>query len=143
LLDVRVAVATSTVGVLFEMRTALQLREGNAAMLVGHQVRTVDWSAEPVPGMTAWTVVGSQPTLGSRPTSETPMSALSAPGLTLDFYPDARLKLVSECVAFYVIVMPGIGPAPPDHVSNSAAAVQAGLPCWGSPVSPLHATYAP
>jgi hypothetical protein len=128
LLDIRLAVTTSTVGLLFEMRTALQLREGNTAVLVGYQVQALDWTAEPMPRMTAWTVVGSQPT---------------DEGLTLDFYPTAHLRLVAGGSAFYVIDVPRIGNVPPSYVEDDAAAIHAGLPHWSSPFSPLHATYIP
>jgi hypothetical protein len=113
LLDMRIAAATSTVGLLFEMRTALQLREGNAAVLVGYQARALDWSVAPRQGMTAWTVVGSQP---------------SNEGLTLDFYPAARLRLAAERAAFFIVNVHGIGDAPPDYMNDSAAVIQAGIP---------------
>lgn len=62
LLDVRVHAVASAVGLLFEMRTALQLRRGNAALLVVHGVRELTWATGPRASVTtAWSVVGSTP----------------------------------------------------------------------------------
>jgi hypothetical protein len=62
--------------------------------------------------------------------------------LTLDFYPAARLRLAAERTAFFIVNVHGIGDAPPDYVDDSAAVIQASIPRWDSPFSPLCVTRA-
>jgi hypothetical protein len=60
LLDVRVHALTSTVGLLFDLRTALQLRGPNTGIVGVRGVREFSWSAEHrVTRRTAWNVVDS------------------------------------------------------------------------------------
>lgn len=62
LLDVRVDALRSTVGLLFELRVALQLREANTGALVAHGVRKISWSSSPRPTpRTAWNVMSPTP----------------------------------------------------------------------------------
>src|SRR5689334_16205190 len=62
LLDVRIDTLRSTVGLLFELRLALQLREATTGILVAHGVREFSWSASPrSTTRTAWNIVASTP----------------------------------------------------------------------------------
>lgn len=130
LLDLRVHALSSTVGLLFELRTALQLREGNAAVLAVHGVREFTWLAELRPsGFTAWNIVGSQPESDGQTFS-----------LALDCMPHSQLRLVAANAAFYVIDVPGLGEQPPDY-SGDEAVIKTRLASWGSPFSVVQAVY--
>jgi hypothetical protein len=66
-LDVRIDALNSTVGVLFELRVALQLREANTGVLVAHGVQNICWSASPrSAARTAWNVIASTPRCADR-----------------------------------------------------------------------------
>ena len=66
LLDLRIHALSSTAGLLFELRTALQFQHGNAALLVVHGLLNSRWRAVGRSGgRTAWTVVGSAMRTGS------------------------------------------------------------------------------
>lgn len=131
LLDVRVHALSSTVGLLFELRTALQLREGNTAVLAVHGVREFTWLAEPRHyGMTAWSVVSSEPKSDGRNFS-----------LGLGFMPQSRLRLVAANAAFYVIEVPGLDEEPPDYSGDDEAIIRTRLASWGTPFSPVQAVY--
>src|SRR4051794_19506320 len=62
LLDVRFDALAGFVGLVFELRQALQLREANTGVLVAHGVRTLTWSGPSRDTtLTAWSVGSSVP----------------------------------------------------------------------------------
>jgi len=64
LVDVRFHAIESRVALLFDLRMALQLRLGNAGVLVLREIETLAWSQERRPTRrTAWNVVGSSPSV--------------------------------------------------------------------------------
>lgn len=131
LLDVRVQALTSTVALLFDLRTALQLRTGNTALLVAHAVREFEWSAEPrSSSRTAWNVVASEPTSVERLFR-----------LQLSFVPDALLRLVAASAEFYVGDVIGLDERPPNYVSDDDAMIRSGLAGWTSLFVPVHAVF--
>jgi hypothetical protein len=130
LLDLRLDALRSTVGLLFELRVALQLREANTGVLVAHGVRNISWSASPRPtARTAWNVISS-----------TPQHSDNLFGLNLQCWPEGRLELTAESAAFFVGDVAGIGEAPPDYGGDEFA-TQAGLAGWRSAFRPLHAVF--
>ncbi len=130
LLDVRVCALTSSVGLLFDLRMALQLRGANTAVVVGRGVRDFSWSAEPrVTARTAWNVVGSEPV------REDLFS------ISLSFFPRARLHFVSERAEFYVGEVPGLDLTPPDYGVDDEAWIKGGLASWTSTFERLQATF--
>lgn len=131
LLDVRLDAKAGVVGVLFELRTALQLREGNAGVLVASGLRDLVWERpRRDTTLTAWSVVSS-----------VPRSRDGLFGLSLWFWPDARLRLTSEAAAFFVGQVPGLPEAPPDYHDRSLKEVANEVPQWGSTFVPLSAVY--
>lgn len=61
-LDVRFDALAGVVGVLFELRQALQLQEANTGVLVAHGVRELTWSGPSRDTtLTAWSVGSSVP----------------------------------------------------------------------------------
>jgi hypothetical protein len=131
LLDVRVHALSSTVGLLFELRTALQFREGNAAVLVAHDVRALTWLAEPRPTpLTAWTVISSEPK---------PDDGIF--NLRLEFWPHSQLDLTAAAADFYIINVPDLDEAPPDYSDNDGTIIRTKLPGWDYSFSPVHAVH--
>lgn len=130
LLDVRVCALTSTVGLLFDLRTALQLRTANTAVVIGRGVQEFSWSAEHrKSARTAWNVTASEPERAD------PFS------LWLSFFPRARLGLVSERAEFYVGDVPRLDPIPPDYGFDDEARIKLGLATWTSIFEPMQATF--
>ncbi|WP_236787662.1 hypothetical protein [Amycolatopsis sp. GM8] len=132
LLDVRFDALRSTVGLLFELRLALQLREGNTGVLVAQGVRELSWTASPrSTARTAWTVGGS-----------TPRNEDRLFGLELGMWPapGARLKLVAESAAFLTGNVPGLDQIP-DYIEDDEATIRAGLAGWHSEFVPVHAVF--
>jgi hypothetical protein len=130
LLDVRVCALTSTVGLLFDLRMALQLRTANTAVVVGRGVQDFSWSAEHrETARTAWNVAGSEPAGGD------------LFSLSLAFFPRARLRLVSERAEFYVGEVPGLDPTPPDYGVDDEARIEAGLAGWTSTFELVQAAF--
>lgn len=130
LLDVRIDASRSTVGLLFELRVALQLREANTGVLVAHGVRNIRWTASPrSTTRTAWNVITSTPRYADRLFE-----------LNLGFWPEGRLELSAGQAAFFVGDVGGIGAAPPDYGGDEST-IQAGLAGWHSTFTPVHAVF--
>jgi hypothetical protein len=130
LLDVRIDALRSTVGLLFELRVALQLREANTGVLVAHGVRKISWSVSPRSTVrTAWNIVASTPLCADRLFS-----------LNLELWPEGRLELSAEKAGFFVGDVAGIGEAPPDY-GGEESMIQAGLAGWRSTFTPVHAVF--
>ncbi|MGZ4617124.1 MAG: hypothetical protein ACXV5Q_00850 [Frankiaceae bacterium] len=131
LLDVRFDALRSTVALLFELRTALQLREANTGVLVAYGVRELSWTAEPrSTSRTAWAVGGSIPRNEDR-----------LFGLTLGMWPGAQLELRAESAAFFAGDVPGLDEAPPDYGIDDEATVRTQLAGWHSEFVPVHAVF--
>lgn len=130
LLDVRFDALRSTVGLLFELRVALQLRGANTGVLVARGVRKVSWSASPrSTARTAWNVVSSTPRCSDRLFE-----------LSLLCWPDGHLELSAESAAFFVGDVADIGESPPDYYSDEST-IQAGLAGWHSTFTPINAVF--
>lgn len=132
LLDVRFDALRSTVGLLFELRTALQLREGNTGVLVAGGVRELSWSAgQRSTSRTAWTVGGSVTSNADR-----------LFGLDLGMWPapGAQLRVVAESAAFFVGDVPGLDRIP-DYLDDDEATIRAQLAGWHSEFVPVHAVF--
>lgn len=132
-LDVRFEALTGVVGILFELRQALQLQEASTGVLVARGVRELAWSGPSRDtAMTAWSVGSSVPTAKDR---------LFGLSLVMWPHPGARLTLTAESAAFYVGEVPGLPAAPPDYTQGDLAVVAAELACWDSPFEPVSAVF--
>jgi hypothetical protein len=130
LLDVRFDALRSTVGLLFELRLALQLREANTGVLVARGVRALSWTAgQRSTSRTAWAVGGSIPYNENR-----------LFGLTLGMWPDAELTLQAESAAFFAGDVPGLVRIP-DYMDDDEVTVRAQLAGWHSEFTPVHAVF--
>ena len=131
LLDVRLDALHLTVGLLFELRMALELREGNTGVLVAHGVRELSWTAGPrTTDITAWPVGGSVVRNENRLLR-----------LEMGMWIDAQLKLVAESAAFFSGDVPGLDETPPDYGQDDEATIRANLAGGYSAFVPLHAVF--
>ncbi|MFF7155365.1 hypothetical protein [Streptomyces sp. NPDC008139] len=116
-LDLRVHALTSTVGLLFELRTALQFEYGNAAVLILRGVQEANWRALQRSGeKTAWSVVGSEMRSGS-----------GLLELSIMLSPRASIDIRGTSAEFYVLDVPDIGEVPPDYCSDGEGRIRSGL----------------
>lgn len=130
LLDVRLHALRSTVWLLFDSRGALQLRQGNTAVVVANGLHRLTWSGNPTTPLTAWSVVGSQPAISGRSWT-----------LSLAFAPTAHLEVKAAAAEFYVGDVPGCDAAPPDYTSDDEEAIRVRLQSWSSQFSPKYAVF--
>ena len=132
LVAARVDVMTGDVGLLFDLRQALQLRTGNTAVLIARGVDRFEWGV-PDPRdlpFVAHMVVRSSPTIDG-----------SWFELELGCVRGSGLRLRARSAEFFVGVVPGLGAAPPDFVADGPELVRAEMPAWGSVFVPSHATF--
>ncbi|MEV1008680.1 hypothetical protein [Streptomyces sp. NPDC049881] len=127
LLNVQLEPLTSTVAILFDTRTALQVRESHAGVLVGEGVRDFGCSlSDRRVRRTAWSVVGSEVT------EEDGLWQL-----VCYFSPDLVLRVQARSFAFCVGKVPGLSASPPDYLSDSDEQVRAGIAGWDSTFVPI------
>jgi hypothetical protein len=132
LLDLRFDALNSTVGLLFELRLALQLRQANTGVLVARGVRELSWSAgQRSTAKTAWTVGGSIPRSGDR---------LFRLELGMWPVPGAQLKLVAENASFFSGDVPRLDQIP-DYMDDDDTTVRAHLASWHSDFVPVTAVF--
>lgn len=130
ILEILFDTARSTVGVLFDLRTALQLRDGNTGVLVARNVTSLVWSAKSRrTNRTAWNVTQSLPGRdGLHFTLEVRM------------FPDASLTIVAQQACFFTGTVPGLGEVPPDYYDDDSTIVGK-LAQWESSFLPLQAAF--
>jgi len=131
LLDSRVCPLTSVAALLFEMRTSLQFKDGNSALLVVRGLRSFGWtsSAEQMPFM-ALTALSSAPG-----------RAGGSFRLRIGFHPEAELVAAGDLAEFYLLDAQGIGDAPPDYPDADRVRIHRGLPSWSSRCDLLQASF--
>lgn len=119
--------ARGTAGVLLECRQALQIREGNVAVLVLAGTTSLTWTEdERRAAVMAWNVVG-----GERRRDGDRLR------LRLGLVPTASLQATAARAALHVLEVPGLDDAPVDYTAGDDDAVRAGTPGWhmtGTPV---------
>lgn len=131
LVDVRLDPSTGSVGLLFDLRGAIQLRDASVALLIGRRVRRLEWVHErTLPGRTWHAVTGSIPDNRNHRFS-----------LLLGFASDAEMRLEADAAEFYVGDMAGMDCAPPDFVEDDDETIRAGMPNWTWTFVPLAATF--
>jgi hypothetical protein len=130
LLDVRMDLINSTVGLMFDCRGALQIRQGNVAVVVIRGVSSCEWASVPRDGRSWRAVMAWQPQVS--------MTSLT---VAASVEPAGRLRVVGTAGEFYVGSTPGGDAPPPDYTTASDAEVRAGMPHWCSDVNVLGATF--
>jgi hypothetical protein len=118
------------VGLLFDLRGALQLRMAHTGMLILGGVEKLSWSGEQRhTTRTAWNVVSSLP-----------VNEAGVIKLRFFFHPDAQLMVVARSAAFYAGDVPGLPEAPPDFAGGDKT-VAAGMASMNSQFKPTQATF--
>ncbi|MFD6414333.1 hypothetical protein [Nocardia asteroides] len=122
LLDCRVCPLTGRAGLLLDMRTALQYRTGNAALLVVRGLASFTWSEEPLErNLLSFAIMSSLPS-----------EARKTWRMELDLVPDGRLSIAGMAAEFHLLDAAGVPDAIPDYTDRILSEVQEGLPRWDS-----------
>ncbi|MEV5886254.1 hypothetical protein AB0L74_26655 [Streptomyces sp. NPDC052020] len=122
LLDCRVCPLTGRAGLLLDMRSALQYRTGNAALLVVRGLASFQWNEEPL----------ERDLLSFAIMSSTPSAARKGWRMDLDLFPGGELSVTGQGADFYLLEAEGVPDAPPDYTGRKLNEVREGLPWWVS-----------
>ncbi|MEU3954449.1 hypothetical protein AB0F45_19360 [Streptomyces achromogenes] len=122
LLDCRVSPLTGRAGLLLDMRTALQYRTANAALLVVRGLRSFRWSEEALErDLLNFAVMSSAPTGVKRMWR-----------IDLGLFPDGELSIEGMAADFFLLDAQGVPEAPPSYPGHRLDQVRHGLPWWES-----------
>ncbi len=131
--DVRFDALAGVLGVIFELRQALQLRAANTGVLVARGVREWAWSApaRDTP-LAAWPVESSVPTVSDHRF-----------GLRLVMWPHpgAEFTVNAESAAFFIGNAAGLSEAPPDYTEHDRMTVADQVATWDSLFEPVGAAF--
>ncbi|MGV8857600.1 hypothetical protein [Rhodoglobus sp.] len=132
LLEVRFDALRLKVGILFDLRMALQLREATTGLLVASGVRDFSWSGPSRDtAMTCWTIDGSE--LGGSSDSFE---------LVLGLWPPAgELVLRADSAAFFAGDVTSLRGWTEDYIDLDRSEVDAYLPHWNSSFSLVSAVF--
>jgi hypothetical protein len=128
--DVRFEVVSGTLWVLFDCRGALQIEEGNTAVVVARGVSALHWHGPPYDHWRAWPVVESVIGVHGRDWS-----------LSLSLLSDARLAVTARAAEFWVGDAPGCDEAPPDFTADDDVTIRNGLASWESEFQPSYSVF--
>lgn len=121
---------TRRLGLLFDLRQALQLRLANTGLMTFDAVEQLSWSAaQRATPRTAWTVVGSVPAVQG-----------GSIKLELFFVPDAELHVLGRGAVFYVGQVAGLPAAPPDFTDGTPEMIAKGMASMRSSFEPKYMT---
>lgn len=132
LVDVRLLAGEASLALLFDLRTALQFRMANTAVLVMREVERFSWTCAERPGShrVAHYVMSAKPDVKQ--------------GLfTLDVVCLRGWHLDAEASSaeFFVGDVPQLPEAPPNFIEDDERAIAAGMPAWDSDFDPGWATF--
>lgn len=132
LVDARLLVDEGSLAVLFDLRSALQFRMANTAVLVLRDVRHVGWSSEQPrgPRRLAHYVMGSTPDVKG-----------DLFGFELVCLRGWRLNAIASSAEFFVGNVIGLPEAPPNFIEDDEETIAKGMPAWGSLFLPEWATF--
>ncbi|MFJ8544786.1 hypothetical protein ACIRFH_22695 [Streptomyces sp. NPDC093586] len=122
LLDCRICPLTGRAGLLLDMRSALQYRTGNAALLVVRGLASFQWNEEPL----------ERDLLPFAIMSSTPSASRKGWRMNLGLIPDGELSVTGQGADFHLLEAHGVPDAPPDYTERRLNEVRDGLPWWDS-----------
>lgn len=132
LLDVRHFASSSALGLLLDLRTALQLDVGNTALVVIGGISSYSWVSDTAEADTMMrTVVGSYPTL-----TDTEYK------LEVTCSPRSAFHATGKWASFYEGNVRSIGESQPDLTSDDPASLASGFPNWQSELEVAYSTIA-
>jgi len=131
LLDVRIDLIRSRALMLFDLKGALQVRDGNTGVLVIDKLESLD-SEMPVEPFDYHypTVVGWVPS-----------SLYGNVTIEIGLLSDASYRVVGQGGEFFVGNVPGMDEAPPDVLKANEDGILAGFQNWSSEFEPLQALF--
>jgi hypothetical protein len=121
----------SEVRVLFDCKGALNIQEGNAAVLVAHEVTKFEWSAG-----------DSRSPLDRRVEQWIPSFGASGWNVRALIWNNCTLVLEARSAEMYVGDVAGGDDAPPDFGRDDEEAIRAGLAGWASEFYPVYRSVA-
>jgi hypothetical protein len=128
LLDIRMSAVWTYAWLLFDCKGALNIQEGNSALLVAHNISEFSWSCrEEVVGPRNRAVERWEPIANNAGWS---VEAL--------LWQNAALSLQARHCEFFVGDVPGGDDAPPDFVADDDTTIRAGLASWASQFEPYY-----
>lgn len=131
LVDIRFDATSGSVGLLFDQRGAIQLRDASVALLTARGVSRFEWVYERERSGPTWHAV----------TGSIPDNSDGRFALFLGFASDAEVRVEADGAEFYVGDMPGLDCPPPNFVDDDSETIQAGMPNWTRTFAPLAATF--
>jgi hypothetical protein len=118
------------IGLLFDLRGALQLRMAYTGLLVLEGVESFNWASERrSTTRTSWNI-----------TSSVPAHEDGVVNFRLFFVPGAEMMVAARSAAFFAGDVPGLPGTPPDFAGNDEK-VAAGMVSMDSPFEPTQATF--
>lgn len=121
LLDAKMDTTTAELWLLFDCRGALQIQEGNTAVVVVHNVTEFSWTTSDRGNRTWRAVMSWEPAHDSKGFK-----------ITADFELSGRLEVVGTGGEFYVGNIPGGDAPPPDFTHATDEQVREGLASWSA-----------
>lgn len=133
LIGMSLDVGSASLGLLFDLRTALQLRTGNAAVIIARGLTRFEWANcyKTEPGaFHSFSVISSKP------------EALDGLlHLMIDLVPDAGLTISAPEAEFFVGDVPDITEVSPNLLGDSLEEIRRQMPSWSAEFRPLYATF--
>lgn len=129
LLAVRIDQVRSSVWLLFDCRTALEIRTSNTAAIAMSGLRAYSWRGASLGPRTAWMVARWEPSWDDRGWS-----------LRATLWPSGELTMLADRAAFYVGNVPGGDGPGPDIIRSSDEELNARLTRWSSEFVVVSAT---
>jgi len=132
LVEARFSVGESSLALLFDLRTALQFRLANTAVLVLHGVEQSHFDCDEAGGArrVAHYVMSSKPSVDG---GRFAIDLVCLRGL--------RLRAVAASAEFFVGDVIGLPEAPPNFVEDDEQTIAQGMPAWDSVFEPGWATF--
>jgi len=132
LADVQVDAEHGVVALLFDLRSALQFRMANTAVLVLRGATDFEWAhgqQHPHHREAHYVMSSSTAVDGNR---------LAIEVVCLRGW---RVRANCQAAEFFVGDIPGLSEAPPNFVEDTPATIEAGMPSWSSPFEAHWATF--
>lgn len=142
-LDIKISTLAGTVGVIFDLRTSIFLGDGNAALLIVGEMRSVEWlEVEPSVNRTGRVEVDGRNQRSHLHTSmgSTPRTGNDRFDIEIPCNPRSVLKISGGWAVFIEGNVDSIGESQPDLGLDTDEFIEAGFPQWSSVLNPTYAT---
>lgn len=133
LLDIRLNILESRVGLLFDLRTALNLRSENTGLLIGRGIHHLEWinDDERIRKRSSHMTMTSIPKVQNNRVE-----------MLIQVFLNAELRVQTNRVEFYTGRVPDIGDEQqPDFGMDDDATIRARMQTWESEFHPRTATF--